>query len=114
VATGAFSISQAGTGSNGYLSSADFNTFNNKISSTSLSGGTGINYVPSTGVITNTGVTSLAAGAGIALSGSTGGVTVTNTIGYPFQGNATTTSIAFNGGLTASNANVTTLTAANI
>jgi hypothetical protein len=51
--TGVFSISQSGTGSNGYLSSTDFNTFNNKISSTSLSGGSGITYNSSTGSITN-------------------------------------------------------------
>lgn len=50
-----FSITQAGTGGNGYLSSTDFNTFNNKISSTSLSvtttGTSGAaTYTPSTGV----------------------------------------------------------------
>lgn len=50
-----FSITQAGTGGNGYLSSVDFNTFNNKISSTSLSvtttGTSGAaTYTPATGV----------------------------------------------------------------
>lgn len=50
-----FSITQSGTGTNGYLSSTDFNTFNNKISSTSLSvtttGTSGAaTYTPSTGV----------------------------------------------------------------
>ncbi|HEY6018832.1 MAG TPA: tail fiber domain-containing protein, partial [Candidatus Paceibacterota bacterium] len=54
-------------------------------------------------------VTSLAAGSGISLSGSTGAVTVTNTIGYPFVGNATTTQLAFNGGLTAVGATTTAL-----
>ncbi|HVZ76266.1 MAG TPA: immunoglobulin-like domain-containing protein [Candidatus Paceibacterota bacterium] len=54
--TGVFSISQANGSQNGYLSSVDWTAFNNKISSTSLSGGTGINYTSSTGVITNTGV----------------------------------------------------------
>ncbi len=78
------SISQAGTGSNGYLSSTDWNFFNNKISSTSLSGGSGISYNSSTGVIANT-------------------------IAYPFPGNATSTQIAFNGGLTAAGATTTSL-----
>jgi fibronectin-binding autotransporter adhesin len=138
----------------GFLSSIDWTTFNNKISSTSLSAtfplaynsstgaftfnglststaavvgnipyftgvntfgnvatgtvssGTGISvtagqYIIGSGLtITNTGVTSLTAGSGIALSGSTGAVTVTNSIGYPFPSNATTTLLAFNGGLT--------------
>ena len=53
---GNVTITQATSGTNGYLSSTDFNTFNNKISSTSLSGGTGISYVSATGVITNTDV----------------------------------------------------------
>ncbi|MEA2701859.1 MAG: hypothetical protein QOE22_568 [Candidatus Parcubacteria bacterium] len=52
------SINQANASQDGYLSSTDWNTFNNKIASTSLSGGTGISYNPATGVITNTGVTS--------------------------------------------------------
>ncbi len=50
-------ITQSGTGANGYLSSTDFNTFNNKISSTSLSGASVISYNSSTGVITTTGGT---------------------------------------------------------
>ncbi|MBU6214370.1 DUF5011 domain-containing protein [Patescibacteria group bacterium] len=58
--TGAFSISQSNGSTNGYLSSGDWTTFNNKISSTSLSGGTGISYNSGTGVIANTGVLSLA------------------------------------------------------
>ncbi|HVU80115.1 MAG TPA: hypothetical protein VHD37_02000, partial [Candidatus Paceibacterota bacterium] len=49
--TGTFSISQASGSANGYLSSTDWNTFNNKISSTSLSGQSVISYNPSTGVI---------------------------------------------------------------
>ena len=48
-------------------------------------------------------VTSLSAGAGIALSGSSGTVTVTNTIGYAFPSNATSTALTFSGGLSASN-----------
>ncbi|MDB5189452.1 MAG: uncharacterized protein JWL82_409, partial [Parcubacteria group bacterium] len=77
--TGTLAI-QVGNGSqNGYLSSGDWTTFNNKISSTSLSAGTGISYNSATGVITNTGVTSNVAGTGISVSGATGAVTVTNT-----------------------------------
>ncbi len=49
---GQFSISQSSTTTNGYLSSADFNTFNNKISSTSLSATGPLSYSPSTGVFT--------------------------------------------------------------
>jgi len=51
---GAITITQSGTGANGYLSSTDFTTFNNKISSSSLSGGSVISYNSSTGVITTT------------------------------------------------------------
>ncbi|HUD02656.1 MAG TPA: hypothetical protein VMR46_01370, partial [Candidatus Paceibacterota bacterium] len=79
--TGAFAISQAGLASNGYLSSTDYNTFNNKISSTSLSGGAGIGYVPSTGVITNTGVVSLAATYPLQTSASTGNLTISTAFG---------------------------------
>ncbi len=61
----------------GCLASSDWTTFNNKISSTSLSAGAGIAYDPSTGVITNT-------------------------IGYPFIGNATSTLLTFSGGLISS------------
>lgn len=48
------------------------------------------------------GVTSLTAGAGIAVSASTGAITVTNTIGYPFPGNATSTLLSLTGGINAS------------
>lgn len=71
-----FSITQAGTGANGYLSSTDFNTFNNKISSTSLSGTGGTTYNSTTGVISS--------------------------FSYPFPSNATTTALTL-GGLTLSN-----------
>ncbi|HEY6020284.1 MAG TPA: hypothetical protein VIY48_10380, partial [Candidatus Paceibacterota bacterium] len=147
------SIAQATTGTNGYLSAIDFTTFNNKISSTSLSATYPLAYNSGTGnfslgfgtttsntwagtqtftnapvlgsltglVGSNNGtlyqiatssnfVTSLAAGNGIALSGSTGNITVTNTIGYAFPSNATSTQIAFNGGLTATNATTTNAT----
>ena len=42
--TGAIGITQSGTSTNGYLSSTDWNTFNNKVSTTSLA-----SYVPYTG-----------------------------------------------------------------
>ncbi len=71
------SISQANGSTNGYLSSTDWNTFNNKISSTSLSGGTGISYNSGSGVITNTGVTSLSGTTNqITASAATGAVTL--------------------------------------
>ncbi|MDB5266126.1 MAG: hypothetical protein JWM39_839 [Parcubacteria group bacterium] len=53
----AISISQATVSTNGYLASADFNLFNNKVSSTSLSGASVISYTSGTGVITTTGGT---------------------------------------------------------
>jgi hypothetical protein len=56
--TPAISISQATTSTNGYLSSTDWNTFNNKLS---------------------TAVTSATAGTGMSVSASTGAVTFTNT-----------------------------------
>jgi hypothetical protein len=48
VTSGVVSISQSGPSTNGYLSSADWNTFNNKVSSATLAG-----YVPYTGATTN-------------------------------------------------------------
>lgn len=74
--TATMSITQAGTGANGYLSSTDFNTFNNKIASTSLSGVGGTSYNSTTGVISS--------------------------FSYPFPSNATTTALTL-GGLTLSN-----------
>jgi hypothetical protein len=47
----AFSITQSGIATDGYLSSTDWNLFNNKISSSSLSGSSPITYNSSTGVI---------------------------------------------------------------
>jgi hypothetical protein len=47
-ATPNLSITQATTSTNGYLSSTDWNTFNNKVSSATLAG-----YVPYTGATTN-------------------------------------------------------------
>ena len=143
--TGAFSISQAGLSTNGYLSSVDYNTFQNKISSSSLSGGSVISYNSSTGLITTTGGT-LGAGnytfpsdvvvdgnattTNLAITGVTSSLlkTLSNgavvaaqagvdyqaagnyaTFGYPFPSNATSTQIAFNGGLTATGATTTFL-----
>ncbi|MSR70638.1 hypothetical protein EXS62_01200 [Candidatus Kaiserbacteria bacterium] len=109
------SITQSGTGANGYLSSTDFGTFNNKISSSSLSAGSGISYDSSTGVISNTiafpftqttfGSTN--ANATSTLVGFTGGLyaTASSTIGNGAQlggltisGGATTTGNAYFGG----------------
>ena len=52
--TPAISISQATTGTNGYLSSTDWNTFNNKLSTavTSATAGTGMSVSASTGPVT--------------------------------------------------------------
>jgi hypothetical protein len=75
-------VKQATTSQSGFLSSTDWNTFNNKLSSVDtssisnfylkvrslLSGGTGISYNNSIGVITNSGVTSL--------NGNTGALTM--------------------------------------
>lgn len=62
----------------GCLSTGDWVSFNNKLSSSSLSSGTGISYNPSTGVITNT---------------------LPATFAYPFPSNATSTALTFNGGI---------------
>ena len=78
---GQIGISQATTSTNGYLSSTDWNTFNNKLSSVDttnianfyqkvrglFSAGSGITYNSTTGVITNSG----GAGSGWALNGNT-------------------------------------------
>ncbi|MFA6306183.1 MAG: hypothetical protein WC639_00005, partial [Patescibacteria group bacterium] len=48
---GTASILQSGTAQNGYLSSTDWNTFNNKIASTSLSATNNLTYSSATGVI---------------------------------------------------------------
>jgi hypothetical protein len=90
----AISIAKATASVDGYLAAADFNLFNNKISSTSLSAGTGISYNSSTGVIANTGVTSIAQTSGSAQAGAitfatstatangqTHGIAITNTAG---------------------------------
>ena len=82
---GQIGITQATASTNGYLSSADWNTFNNKLSSVDTTNfanfyqkvrsehaaGTGISYNATTGVISNAGVTSL--------NGSTGALTMDTT-----------------------------------
>ncbi len=93
---GVLGIQQANLSQSGYLASVDFNTFNNKISSSSLSGGTGISYSPSTGVIANTGVVSLTGTTNqINVSASTGSITLS----LPSQltlANASTTNFSAN------------------
>lgn len=49
--TGVFSMPAAATAQNGYLTSADWNTFNNKIGLASLSGTSGVSYNSGTGAI---------------------------------------------------------------
>ncbi|RYY59661.1 MAG: hypothetical protein EOO05_12565 [Chitinophagaceae bacterium] len=80
--TGAVGITQATTSTNGFLSSTDWNTFNNKLSTIDtgniasfhlkvkrlLGAGTGIGYNSTTGVISNTGV--------VSLNGNTGALTM--------------------------------------
>jgi len=115
---GQIGITQASATTNGYLSSSDWNTFNNKLASidtssisnfflktrSELSAGTGISYNNTTGIISNSGVTSV--------NGNTGALTMDTTfisnfyqkvrslfsagtgIGY----NSTTGAISYTGG----------------
>lgn len=86
------SIPQATGSQNGYLASADWTAFNNKVASTSLSEGTGISYNSGTGVITNTGVTSLSGTTNqITASGSTGAVMLSlpNLVLFPSAASST-------------------------
>jgi hypothetical protein len=83
---GQIGITQASSTTNGYLSSSDWNTFNNKLASidtssisnfflktrSELSAGTGVSYNNTTGVISNTGVTSV--------NGNTGALTMDTTL----------------------------------
>lgn len=106
---GMLGCTTAAAGVAGCLNSTDWSLFNNKISSTSLSAGVGIGYVPGTGVISNMGVTSIVAGNNITISSGTGAVTV-NTVSYPFYTltnygtttQATGTPMTFVGGITSS------------
>lgn len=128
-----FSITQSGISGNGYLSSTDFNTFNNKISSTSLSvttlGTSGAaTYTPSTGVFNipqyqaaGTYVTGVSGTANeITSSGSTAiTLSLPNHVIFPIDyvasagstTNATSTNFAITGG--ASNCNGTSALTTN-
>lgn len=97
-ATSTFGNTLYGTGQPGQVLSWN-NGVPQWVASSTMTQGTGIT-VTMTGnntQITNSGVTSNVAGAGISLSGSTGAVTITNTIGYAFPSNATTTLLSFYG-----------------
>ncbi len=103
---GVIGINQANASQAGFLSAVDWNTFNSKLSSTSLSGGTGINYNSATGVFTSTGVTSLAAAYPLLTTGSGAltlslgfGTTTSNTWSQlqMFNGGASTTNISVSG-----------------
>jgi hypothetical protein len=83
--TPTISMAAANTTTSGYLTSTDWNTFNNKQPAgsyltsavTSAVAGTGISVSGATGAVTftNSGVTSAVAGTGVTVSGSTGAVT---------------------------------------
>ncbi len=75
--------------------------------STGLSVTAGQSIIGSGLTITNTGVTSNVAGNGISLNTTTGAVTITNTIGYPFVSNATSTLINFSTGLASASTTLT-------
>lgn len=68
----AITLPVATSSQNGYLSSTDWSTFNNKESALTFS--TGLNR--SVNTITNIGVLSLTAGGGVTVSGSTGAITL--------------------------------------
>ncbi len=149
------SIAQSGASTDGYLSSTDWNLFNNKISSSSLSATYPLAFNSSTGVFStafgtttqnnfnahntfsslfatdasttnattstfaitslgNTLLKTLPSGAVVAAVAGTDYQAAGNyaNFGYLFPSNATTTSLAFNGGLTATGATLasTTLT----
>lgn len=91
-ATGAFGCNVASGSQQGCLASADWTIFNNKISSTSLSGGTGITYTSSTGVILNTGVISNSCPGGfLSCSGTNPSAFTLGTLGVANGGTGTTT-----------------------
>lgn len=74
VTAGVVSIQQANTSQPGYVSSGDWNTFNNKVSSVvSVGGGTALYGGTSSGVVS---INSLSAGTGITLSSVSGLVTI--------------------------------------
>lgn len=94
--TPAISISQATTSTNGYLSSTDWNTFNNKTSNTGTVtsvGGTGtVNGLTLTGTVTTSGNLTL----GGTLSGTASGLTVGAATTATSAGNLTGGSISGN------------------
>lgn len=79
VSTSTFGTTLYGVGTNGFVL-AEVNGIPSWVATSSI----------------NNGVTSLTAGTNIQLSGSTGAVTITNGLGYPFPGNATTTGLIIN------------------
>ena len=93
-ATPAISISQASTSTNGYLSSTDWNTFNNKQAS-----GTYVNSVSGTaGRITSTGGTTpvIDLASGIATAGTTGSASLIPVITIDTYGRVTSITTAAN------------------
>lgn len=79
--TGVFSMPTSTGSQNGFLTSTDWNTFNTKITTSSLSVAGGLlTYNNTTGVFNNSAnyVSSTVAGTGIGISGATGSVTITN------------------------------------
>lgn len=111
--SGTIGVAHGGTASSslgGILAGGGTSVYS--VATSTPSTGTGISVTGTGAVlgsltINNTGVTSNVAGAGISVSGATGAVIITNTIGYPFPSNATTTLIAFNGGLTSASTTLT-------
>ncbi|HUY62269.1 MAG TPA: helix-turn-helix domain-containing protein, partial [Candidatus Paceibacterota bacterium] len=92
---GALAIAEANGTTNGYLSSADWNLFNDKVSSTSLSAVTPLAYNPSTGVFTlgtvpvnkgGTGLSTAPAYGQVLVGNSSGGYTLTSTSSLGISG----------------------------
>jgi hypothetical protein len=95
--TPAISISQAGISTNGYLSSTDWNTFNNKGSVTSVGGTGSANGITLTGTVT-----------------SSGSLTLGGTLGGIANSQLTNSSITINGNLVSLGGSTTvTATATN-
>jgi hypothetical protein len=95
--TPAISISQAGISTNGYLSSTDWNTFNNKGSVSSVAGTGSVNGITLTGTVT-----------------SSGSLTLGGTLGGIANSQLTNSSITINGNLVSLGGSTTvTATATN-
>ncbi|MDB5238000.1 MAG: hypothetical protein JWM46_270, partial [Candidatus Kaiserbacteria bacterium] len=97
--TGTYSISQASSTNDGYLSSTDWTTFNNKLGANSISGTGVISYNSGTGVITTTGGTfgagnytfpAAVAGQSLSVAGTatTSGLAITGVAGTILKTNA--------------------------